>query len=152
MGAPLPHTPPPGVTVCDDLWQVCCLTATCLLTTCNWLSSKSKSHCNWWSVSQQVLVLSLFDSYSFFSWGALSDRRTGLSFIHAAGPCQHSLSRVWAPWNSQPYFTVSDLRLPFSSPPTTCRVTVEVFDPASTWGCNRPSKSKSHCDWRSVSQ
>jgi hypothetical protein len=33
---------------------------------------------------------------------------------------------------SRPYFTVSDLRLPFSSPPTTRRVTVEVFDPAST--------------------
>jgi hypothetical protein len=30
------------------------------------------------------------------------------------------------------YFTVSDLRLPFSSPLTTRRVTVEVFDPAST--------------------
>jgi hypothetical protein len=29
-------------------------------------------------------------------------------------------------------FTVSDLRLPFSSPPMTRRVTVEVFDPAST--------------------
>jgi hypothetical protein len=31
-----------------------------------------------------------------------------------------------------PYFTVSDLRLPISSPLTTRRVTVEVFDPAST--------------------
>jgi hypothetical protein len=30
-------------------------------------------------------------------------------------------------------FTVSDLRLPFSSPRTTLRVTVEVFDPTSTW-------------------
>jgi hypothetical protein len=30
------------------------------------------------------------------------------------------------------YFTVSDSRLPFSSPPTTRRVTVEVFDPAFT--------------------
>jgi hypothetical protein len=58
--------------------------------------------------------------------GALSDERTGLSFTIAAGPCQRSLSRV------RPYFTVSDLRLPFSSPPTTRRVTVEVFDPAST--------------------
>jgi hypothetical protein len=37
-------------------------------------------------------------------------------------------------WNSWPYFTVSDLRLPFSSLPTTCRVMVEVFDPVSTWG------------------
>jgi hypothetical protein len=36
------------------------------------------------------------------------------------------------PWISRPYFTVSDLRLPFSSPPTTRRVTVEVFEPAST--------------------
>jgi hypothetical protein len=65
-------------------------------------------------------------------WGALSDERTGLSFVCAAGSCQRSLSRVLVPWDSRPYFTVSDLRLPFSSPPTTRRVTVDVFDPAST--------------------
>jgi hypothetical protein len=65
-------------------------------------------------------------------WGALSDERMGLSFVCAAGPCQHSLSRVLVLWDLRPYFTVSDLRLPFSSPPTTLRVTVEVFDPAST--------------------
>jgi hypothetical protein len=29
-----------------------------------------------------------------FLWGALSDERTGLSFIYAAGPCQCSLSLV----------------------------------------------------------
>jgi hypothetical protein len=69
-----------------------------------------------------------------FLWGALSDERTGLSFIYAAGPCQSNLSLVQVPWDSRPYFTVSDLRLPFSSPPTTHRVTVEVFDPASTRG------------------
>jgi hypothetical protein len=64
----------------------------------------------------------------------ISDERTGLSFIHvyAAGLRQPSLSRVPVPWESWPYFTVSDLRLPFSSPPTTRRVTVEVFEPAST--------------------
>jgi hypothetical protein len=67
-------------------------------------------------------------------WGALSDERTGLSFEYAAGPCQRSLSRVLVPWDLRPYFTVSDLRLSFSSPPTTRRVTVEVFDPASTRG------------------
>jgi hypothetical protein len=65
-------------------------------------------------------------------WGALSDERTGLSFVCAAGPCQRNLSRVLVPWDLWPYFTVSDLRLPLSSPSTTRRVTVEVFDPAST--------------------
>jgi hypothetical protein len=65
-------------------------------------------------------------------WGALSDERTGLYFVNATGPRQRSLSQVRVPWISRPYFTVSDLRLPFSSPPTTHRVTVEVFDPAST--------------------
>jgi hypothetical protein len=64
--------------------------------------------------------------------GALSDERTGLSFTIAACPCQRSLSWVRVLWDSRPYFTVSDLRLPFSSPPTTRRVMVEVFDPAST--------------------
>jgi hypothetical protein len=52
-------------------------------------------------------------------WGALSDEWTGLSFVCAAVPCQRSLSGVRVPWDSRPYFTVSDLRLPFSSPPTT---------------------------------
>jgi hypothetical protein len=67
-----------------------------------------------------------------FLWGALSDERTGLSFVYAADPCQRSLPRVRVPWDSRPYFTVSDLRLPFSPPPTIRRVTVEVFDPTST--------------------
>jgi hypothetical protein len=67
-----------------------------------------------------------------FLWGVLSDERSGLSFVCAAGPCQRSLSRVRVPWDFRPYFTVSHLRLPFSSPPTNRRVTVEVFDPAST--------------------
>jgi hypothetical protein len=42
-----------------------------------------------------------------YLWGALSDERTGLSFIYTAGPRQRSLSRVRAPWISRPYFTVS---------------------------------------------
>jgi hypothetical protein len=32
-----------------------------------------------------------------FLWGALSDERTGLSFVYVAGPCQRSLSRVRVP-------------------------------------------------------
>jgi hypothetical protein len=67
-----------------------------------------------------------------FLWGALSDGRTGLSFVCSAGPRQCILSLVGVAWHSWQYFTVSDLRLPFLSPPTTRRVTVEVFDPAST--------------------
>jgi hypothetical protein len=74
-----------------------------------------------------IIVLQL----PLFSCGALSEERTGLSFVYTAGPRQRSLSRVRVPWISRPYFTVSILRLPFSSPPTTRRVTVEVFDPAS---------------------
>jgi hypothetical protein len=67
-------------------------------------------------------------------WGAFSDQRTSLSFTIAAGPRQRSQSRVLVPWDSRPYvyFTVSDSRLPFSSPPMTRRATVEVFDSAST--------------------
>jgi hypothetical protein len=66
-----------------------------------------------------------------FLWGAISDERPGPSFVCAAGPCQRNLSRVQVPWDLRPYFTVPDLRLPFSSPPTTRRITVGVFDPAS---------------------
>jgi hypothetical protein len=31
-----------------------------------------------------------------------------MSFVHGAGPRQHSLSTVRVPWDSRPYFTVSD--------------------------------------------
>jgi hypothetical protein len=64
--------------------------------------------------------------------GALSDEKMGLTFTIAAGPRQRSHSRVRVPWDLRSYFTVLDSRLPFSSPPTTRRAMVEVFDPAST--------------------
>jgi hypothetical protein len=64
--------------------------------------------------------------------GAFSDERTGLLFTIAAGPRQHGHSWVQVLWDSWPYFTVSDSRLPFLSPPTTRRATVDVFNPAST--------------------
>jgi hypothetical protein len=64
--------------------------------------------------------------------GALSDERTGLLFKIVAGPQQRSHSRVRVHWDSRTYFTVSDSRLLFSSPPTTRKTTVEVFDHAST--------------------
>jgi hypothetical protein len=65
-------------------------------------------------------------------WDTLSDEKTGLSFTIAAGARQRSHSRVRVSWDSRPCFTVSDSRLSFSSPRTTLRVTVEVFEPAST--------------------
>jgi hypothetical protein len=73
---------------------------------------------------------------------ALSDERMGLPFTIAAGPPQCSHSRVQFPWDSPPYFTLSDSRLPFSSPPTPRRAVVEVFDPASTRESG--SESESH--------
>jgi hypothetical protein len=68
------------------------------------------------------------------TWGALSDERTDLSFTIAAGPRQRSHSEGRVPWDLRPYITASDSRISSSSPPTTRRATVEVFDPASTWG------------------
>jgi hypothetical protein len=65
-------------------------------------------------------------------WGTLSDERMGLSFTISAGPRQCSHFQVRVLWDLRPYFTVSDLRLPFLSPPTTHRATLEVFNPAST--------------------
>jgi hypothetical protein len=40
----------------------------------------------------------------------------GLSFAIAAGPCQCIHSRILVPWDSRPYFTVSDSRLSFLLP------------------------------------
>jgi hypothetical protein len=65
--------------------------------------------------------------------GALADERTCLSFTIATGPRQRSHFQVQVPWDSWPYFTVSDSRLPFSSPPMNRRATIDVFDPASTY-------------------
>jgi hypothetical protein len=85
-------------------------------------NSESKSHCDWRSVSQSILVSSpVWDSWPdiywclivtvLFLWSAISDGRMGLYFVYAAGPCQSSLFRVRVLWDSWPYFTVSDLRL-----------------------------------------
>jgi hypothetical protein len=52
------------------------------------------------------------------------DVETDLSFIIAASPRQGSHCRVQVPWDLRLYFTLSDSRLPLSSPPTARRVTV----------------------------
>jgi hypothetical protein len=87
-------------------------------------------------------LLLLSDSCGFVDVGLpLSDERVGLSFTIAAGSRQRSHSRVPVPWDSWPYFTVSDSRFRFSSP-TTRRATVEIFDLASTWAWTLNSQSQ----------
>jgi hypothetical protein len=77
--------------------------------------------------------LLLFDSYGLVFVGRPLWREDGSVFLYATGPCQRSLSRVRVPWDSRAYFTVSGLRLPFSSPLTTRRVTVEVLTCNGNW-------------------
>jgi hypothetical protein len=97
--------------------------------------------------------------------------RTGLSFRVATGPRQRSHSRPRVLWDSTRFVTPPNLEgqvsiftspprrlaglyprqwVPFSTPPTTRRATVEIFEPASTQGLNHNSKSKSKLlyDWR----
>jgi hypothetical protein len=72
------------------------------------------------------------NSYALASVGRPLWREDGSVFCICRWPLPAQSFSVLVPWDLRPYITVSDLRLPFSSPPTTRRVTVEVFDPAST--------------------
>jgi hypothetical protein len=74
--------------------------------------------------------LLLFDSYGFVFVRRPLWREDGSVFRIC---CLSTPTWVRVPWDPWPYFTLSDLRLLFSSPPTTSRVTVQVFDPASTY-------------------
>jgi hypothetical protein len=87
--------------------------------------SVSKSWCRAPSGTHGQIFITV-EYYGFVFCVAPSMTRGRVCLIHATGPCQHSLSRVRVPWYSWPYFTVSNLRLPFLLPPTTRRVTVEV--------------------------
>jgi hypothetical protein len=59
----------------------------------------------------------LCDSYGLVLVGRPLWRDVESVFLCAAGPCQRSLYQVRVSWGLRPYFTVSDLRIPFSSPP-----------------------------------
>jgi hypothetical protein len=100
-------------------------------------------------------------------WGALSDERMGLSFTIAAGPHQRiilgpefsaihdhillSQIRGFPTWRARhPYLYppgtgwpsyTSRHRVPSSSPPSTRRATVDVYEPASTPAALSPSLS-----------
>jgi hypothetical protein len=91
--------------------------------------SLSRNKAPVWGLRPDLYYLqTVADLLMWRMWSALSDERTGLSFTIAPGPRQRSHFRVRVPCDSWPYFTVSESRLPFPSPPTTRRVTVEVFD------------------------
>jgi hypothetical protein len=72
--------------------------------------------------------LLLFNSYGLVLWDVHSDERTVLSFLQAAGPCQCSVPRVRVPWDSQQFFALLDLRLPF----------VATYDSQDHGGVSRP--------------
>jgi hypothetical protein len=126
--------------------------------------SKSKLCYDWLSVDQSawcqapiwVLRPDLYYCQtvtSLLMWGALSDERMGLPFTIAAGPRQRSHFWVRVSRDSWPYFTVSDSRLPQPGGPGPRTYNhQEQGGPVIPAGTGFPFKSKSHCDWRSVSQ
>jgi hypothetical protein len=59
--------------------------------------SVSKSWCRAPSGAHDQIFITVWQLRYFFLWGALSNERTGVSFVYAAGPCQCSLSRVRVP-------------------------------------------------------
>jgi hypothetical protein len=96
-------------------WLADCSIFSCLFSSLSVIKSKSKSHCEWRSVSHYVLVSSPIwvpwpDIYFclivtfLFPWGALSDERTGLSLVCAADPCQPLKSSVCV-WNRRHLFS-----------------------------------------------
>jgi hypothetical protein len=133
------------------------------------------------AISHLIFTTSVFPLYTcgYGSYVTFSLPREWVWFTIAAGPRQRIHSQVRIPRDSLPHFTVSDSRLPqpggpgpriyipqeqggpvilpdtdwvlFSSPPTTRRVAVEVFKPASTrdW-LGRPSCLQDHSSARTT--
>jgi hypothetical protein len=112
------------------LWQLKYETSKSYITTDGQSASLSWNKAPIWGLRPDLYYSQTVEG--LLVWGALFGERTGLSFTFTAGSRQRSHFRVRVPWDSWPYFTVSDSRLPFPSPPTTRRTTVEVFDPTST--------------------
>jgi hypothetical protein len=75
--------------------------------------------------------LLLYESYGLVFVGCHLWREDGPVFCICCWPLPVQSFSGLSPFGFATIFFVSDLRLPYSSPPTTHRVTVEVFDPAS---------------------
>jgi hypothetical protein len=86
----------------------------------------------------------LCDSYGLVLVGRPLWREVGSVFCMCFWPLPAQSFSGPSPWDLRPYFTVSDLRLLFSSLPMTRRGTVEVFDPASTRVCSCQLRNSSY--------
>jgi hypothetical protein len=107
--------------------------------------SKSKSHCDWRSVSQSVSLgvqphlglmtryLLLFNSYGPCFVGRPLWREDGSVFCICCWPLLAQPFLVPSPLVLTTIFYCLRFETSFSSPSTTRRVTVEVFDTASTF-------------------
>jgi hypothetical protein len=74
-----------------------------------------------------------FDSYSLvFVWRPLWREDWYVFFLYMMLVLVSAVFLWSESLGTRPYFTVSDLRFPFSSLPTTLRITVDVFGSAST--------------------
>jgi hypothetical protein len=87
--------------------------------------------------------LLLFDSYGLVFVDRPVRQDDGSVFCICCWSLQAQSFSGPSPLELATYFTASDLRLPFSSPPTTRRVTVEVSDLAST---------RVNCQWAEQSR
>jgi hypothetical protein len=89
-------------------------------------------------------ILLLPDSCGVVVVGRSLWREDGSVVYNCCWPSPAQSFSVQVPWDSWPYFTVSDSRLLFSSPPTTRRATVQVFDPASAWDPRYIASRRTH--------
>jgi hypothetical protein len=92
--------------------------------------SVSKSWCRAPSEAHDQIFLTVSQLRSCLC-GAPSWMRGLICLLYMLLSLASAISRIQVPWDLRPYFTVSDLKIPFSLPFTTRRFTVEVFDPVA---------------------
>jgi hypothetical protein len=114
------------------------------------LRSVSKSWCRALSVAHDQIFITVWQLRSCSLW-ALSLTRGRVCLLYMMLALASVVFLGSESFGTRDHILFSDSGLPFSSSPTTHSIKVGVFNPASTrvwlW-----VKSKSHCDWRSVSQ
>jgi hypothetical protein len=102
--------------------------------------SVSKSWCRTSSgAHDQIFITVLTVTVLFFLWSALSDERTGLSFVYAAGPCQRFLgseslgtrdhillSQIWD-FPFRCILRLAGSRWRYSTPPPHCSLGTSIY-------------------------